>query len=184
MIAAAFSARGRLATGVEARVMGVPEDGSAAAAEDKGAGDRAKGGPGLVEVRGLVKRFGGFVAVNGVSFSIAEGTCFGLLGPNGAGKTTTIEMIEDIISPTEGEIYYRQRPRASRFREEVGIQFQSTELLAFMTVAETLETFRHLYRDALDPEGLLERCRLTEVKDSYTDRMSGGRSSASTWPWP
>jgi len=53
----------------------------------------------LLEVRDLVKHFAGVKAVNGISFSIARGSCFGLLGPNGAGKTTTVEMLEGINKP-------------------------------------------------------------------------------------
>ena len=60
-----------------------------------------------IDVRDLVIRYGDTTAVNGVSFSIPEGTCFGLLGPNGAGKTTTVEMIEGIKQPTSGEILFR-----------------------------------------------------------------------------
>ncbi|MEJ7599055.1 MAG: ATP-binding cassette domain-containing protein [Kofleriaceae bacterium] len=59
--------------------------------------------PALV-VRGLVKRFGNHVAVDGVSFEIPRGIVYGILGPNGAGKTTTLRMINDIIAPDAGEI--------------------------------------------------------------------------------
>ena len=99
----------------------------------------------LLEVKNLIKKYDDIVAVNGVSFSIEQGTCFGLLGPNGAGKTTTIEVIEDIIRPNAGEILYKGQPRAASFREQVGIQFQQTALLSFLTVYETLETFRSLF---------------------------------------
>ena len=84
----------------------------------------------LLEVKNLVKRYGRTEAVRGVSFAIPQGICIGLLGPNGAGKTTTIEVIEDIIAPTEGEILYKGRPRTDTFRAEVGILFQQTALLS------------------------------------------------------
>ena len=55
-----------------------------------------------IEVRDLVKRFGTFTAVNGVSFSVADGEIFGLLGPNGAGKSTLIRMLTTLLPPTSG----------------------------------------------------------------------------------
>ena len=85
----------------------------------------------LIEVEHLVKKYGDVVAIDDVSFSIHQGSCFGLLGPNGAGKTTTIEVIEDVIQPTSGEIFYKGKPRGASFRDEVGIQFQDTAFLTF-----------------------------------------------------
>ena len=99
----------------------------------------------VVEVRALVKDFPEVRAGDDVSFAIGRGTCFGLLGPNGAGKTTTIEVVEGILRPTAGEVLYKGAPRTAGFREEVGIQFQNTELPQYLTVKETLLTFRNLY---------------------------------------
>jgi len=58
----------------------------------------------VIEVEGLVKRYGEILAVAGVSFSVEKGEVFGLLGPNGAGKTTTVECIEGLRIPDSGEI--------------------------------------------------------------------------------
>jgi ABC-2 type transport system ATP-binding protein len=88
----------------------------------------------LLEVKNLVKKYKTVDAVNGASFSVEQGVCFGLLGPNGAGKTTTIEIIEDVIPPTSGEIIYKNQPRGASFKNEVGIQFQTTSLLSFLTI--------------------------------------------------
>jgi ABC-2 type transport system ATP-binding protein len=99
----------------------------------------------ILDIRNLRKQYNSVVAVDGVSFSIAEGICFGLLGPNGAGKTTTIEMIEGILAPTSGDIFYRGATRSSNFLQEIGIQFQSTALMDFMTVRETLQLFSQFY---------------------------------------
>ncbi len=129
----------------------------------------------LLEVKNLVKKYDDIVAVNGVSFSIEQGTCFGLLGPNGAGKTTTIEVIEDIIRPNAGEILYKGQPRAASFREQVGIQFQQTALLSFLTVYETLETFRSLFPETYDLQELIGLCHLQEFQHQYNDRISGGQ---------
>ena len=59
--------------------------------------------PLAIEARGLVKRFDGFTAVDGIDISVPEGAIYGILGPNGAGKTTTLRMLLGIIDPDEGE---------------------------------------------------------------------------------
>ena len=129
----------------------------------------------LLEVKNLVKKYGRAEAVRGVSFAIPQGTCFGLLGPNGAGKTTTIEVIEDIIAPTEGDILYKGRPRTDTFRAEVGILFQHTALLSFLTVQETLTTFQSLYTKTADLQELIAICHLQDFLNQYNDRISGGQ---------
>ena len=129
----------------------------------------------ILEVKNLIKHYGRVEAVRDVSFFLEEGKCFGLLGPNGAGKTTTIEVIEDVISPTSGEIFYKQAPRSSSFREEVGIQFQQTALLGYMTIRETLQTFKSLYQNTAEIDYLAELCFLQEFLDQMNDKISGGQ---------
>ena len=129
----------------------------------------------IIEVKNLVKKFGKLVAVNDISFKIEQGICFGLLGPNGAGKTTTIEVIEDVILPTSGEILYKNKPRGADFRDNVGIQFQDTALLNFLTVRETMETFRNLYSRTARIEELVELCQLSEFLGQYNEKISGGQ---------
>lgn len=129
----------------------------------------------LLEIKNLVKKYRDVVAVDGISFAIDQGICFGLLGPNGAGKTTTIEVIEDVVNPTSGEIFYRGQPRGEAFRDEVGIQFQSTALLSMLTVRETLETFQSLYRKTAAIDELVQMCQLAEFQNQYNDKISGGQ---------
>ena len=129
----------------------------------------------ILEVKNLVKNYDPVVAVDGINFAIRQGVCFGLLGPNGAGKTTTIEVIEDVIPPTAGEILYKGKPRSPSFREEVGIQFQSTALLNLLTVRETLQTFQSFFSKTSSIEELVELCRLAEFLDQYNDKISGGQ---------
>lgn len=129
----------------------------------------------LIEVSRIEKRYRQVRAVDGVSLAIGRGSCFGLLGPNGAGKTTLIEIIEDIIAPTAGTVLYKGRPRSSQFRQEVGIMFQQTALLSFLTVAETLETFARLYEQTDDADALIRTCHLDEVKNRANDKISGGQ---------
>jgi len=129
----------------------------------------------ILEVKNLVKKYDKVVAVDGINFALRQGICFGLLGPNGAGKTTTIEVIEDVISPTAGEVFYKGAPRTPSFREEVGIQFQSTALLNLLTVRETLETFQSFFKKTATVDELVELCRLAEFLDQYNDKISGGQ---------
>ena len=128
-----------------------------------------------LEARNLVKRYPGVLAVNDVSFAVAEGSCFGLLGPNGAGKTTTVEIIEGVTAATSGEVLYYGEPAGRRFREEAGIQFQSTALQDHVTVGETLEMFRDLYDRRGDLEGIIEDCFLGDLLDRDNRKLSGGQ---------
>ena len=132
--------------------------------------------PPILEVKNLVKRYKTVEAVNGISFFLPRGICFGLLGPNGAGKTTALEVIEGIILPTAGEVLYNGAPKSSSFREEVGIQFQHTALLNFMTVGETLDTFHKLYQEPESIEHLVEVCMLHDIFDQMNNKISGGQA--------
>jgi len=129
----------------------------------------------IVEVIHLSKVFGENKAVSDASFSVKEGICFGLLGPNGAGKSTTMEIVEDIITPSSGEILYKGLPRSGSFREEIGIQFQHTSLLNFLSVAETLSSFHKLYQQPEDLGLLIERCDLAPILKRRNDQLSGGQ---------
>ncbi len=129
----------------------------------------------ILEVRQLQKHYPGVKAVDGVDFAVRQGICFGLLGPNGAGKTTTIEMMEGIIKPTAGEILYKGEPQGARFRNEAGIQFQSTALQDFLTVRENLKFFGSLYPQGLPLEELVEICRLGDYLDRDASKLSGGQ---------
>ena len=130
----------------------------------------------VLEVRDLVKQYPGVRAVDGVSFSIAEGQCFGLLGPNGAGKTTTVEIMEGVTKPTAGSVLYRGEPLGARFRDEAGIQFQKTALQEFLTVRETLTLFSRLYPRGRDVGRLIETCALEQVADRDNRKLSGGQT--------
>jgi ABC-2 type transport system ATP-binding protein len=131
--------------------------------------------PPALEVRELVKQYPGVRAVDGVSFSIAEGQCFGLLGPNGAGKTTTVEMMEGVTQPTSGQVLYRGEPLGVRFRAEAGIQFQKTALQDFLTVRETLMLFTRLYPRRRDVDELIVTCALEQVAHRDNRKLSGGQ---------
>ena len=113
--------------------------------------------------------------MDGVSFALAEGCCFGLLGPDGAGKTTTVEIIEGVTAATSGEVLYYGEIAGKRFRQEAGIQFQNTALQDFITVRETLQMFRTLYDRQADFNQIVEQCSLGDLLDRDNRKLSGGQ---------
>jgi len=129
----------------------------------------------IIEVRDLVKHFPGVQAVNGVSFAVRQGECFGLLGPNGAGKTTTIEIMEGIQKATSGAIWFMGRPIDREFKQKAGMQFQATALQDFLTVRETLELFFGLYRTTMDMDELITLCSLEDLLKRDNRKLSGGQ---------
>jgi ABC-2 type transport system ATP-binding protein len=140
------------------------------------AGDET--GAAIVAVQNLMKRYGKFTAVNGVSFSIRPGEIFGLLGPNGAGKTTTLEMIEGIRTPDAGSITVlgmdaRTQRRAIQTR--IGVQLQATALFPELRVGETIALFGAIYPHARSADNLLREVNLSEKRNAFPQDLSGGQ---------
>jgi len=131
--------------------------------------------PCVLEARALVKHYPRVRAVDGVSFEVQQGSCFGLLGPNGAGKSTTIEMLEGLLKPTSGQVLFRAAPLGSHYRERVGIQFQSTALQERLTTRENLRFFSSLYPRSRTLAELIALCRLEEFLDRDSSKLSGGQ---------
>ncbi len=129
----------------------------------------------ILEARNLLKTYPGIRAVDGISFSVESGSCYGLLGPNGAGKTTTMEIMEGIIQQDDGEVLYQGRSADEAYRREIGIQFQTTSLQDFQTVHEALVMFAALYDESADTDELIELCHLHEFIDRDTRKLSGGQ---------
>ena len=129
----------------------------------------------ILEVRGLAKRFGRKVAVNGVDFSMKTGQITGLLGPNGAGKTTVFYMIVGFLRPTAGAVYLDHHKLSSLpmyRRARLGIAYLPQEPSVFrkMTVEENVRAIletradldRHSRRETLDR--LLEEFGIADLQ--------------------
>lgn len=129
----------------------------------------------ILKITNLRKQFSDVVAVDGVTFSVPKGKCFGLLGPNGAGKTTTIEMMEGILKPSSGEILFEGKPLDKNYYQGVGIQFQHTAIQDFLTVKETLKLFANFYNQSRPHDELIETCALEEILHKDTRKLSGGQ---------
>src|SRR3954464_5932721 len=129
-------------------------------------------------VRGLRKRYGDVVAVDGLDLEIASGECFGLLGPNGAGKTTTVEICEGLTAPDEGDVAVLGRRWGTdehELRERLGIQLQETQLAEKLTVAETVRLFRSFYARGRTIDEVIRLVQLDEKRDSRVGKLSGGQ---------
>lgn len=129
----------------------------------------------VLEVKALSKKFKTMTAVDSIDFAVPQGVCFGLLGPNGAGKTTTIEMMEGILTPTSGEILFHGKPADKSIYNSLGIQFQHTALVDFLTVRETLNMFKALYVKTADMDELIQLCELEAILDQDHRKLSGGQ---------
>jgi len=132
-----------------------------------------------IRVQGLTKRYGDLLAVDGVSFEVAEGEFFGILGPNGAGKTTTLELVEGIREADDGSVDVlgeRPWPRNPRLLPRIGVQLQASAFFEKLTAREQLEIFGDLYGV---PRGrsveMLEVVGLQDKADVRENRLSGGQ---------
>lgn len=131
----------------------------------------------------LTKQFGGFTAVNGISFSIPKGKIIGLLGPNGAGKSTTIQMLLGITAPTSGTIhYFGQDFQTHRQACLQRINFASSfnTLQGRITVWENLLVFAELYQVQQAKqkiERLAEQFRITELFHKRFWDLSAGQKT-------
>jgi len=135
-----------------------------------------------IEVRGIVKTFGAFTAVKGISFAVEEGEIFGLLGPNGAGKSTLIRMMTTLLPPTAGTAIingFDVVADADGVRRSIGVIPQALTSDLELSVEENLIIFAKLYgvprakRRTLIDE-LLEAVELTQWRDAPVKNLSGG----------
>ncbi len=135
-----------------------------------------------IEVSGIVKKFGDFTAVKGITFSVEQGEIFGLLGPNGAGKSTLIRMLTTLLPPTAGSARvngFDIVTEADSVRRAIGVIPQALTSDLELSVEENLTIFAKLYgvsrtrRKQLIDE-LLAAVELTEWRDAPVKNLSGG----------
>jgi ABC-2 type transport system ATP-binding protein len=132
----------------------------------------------MIEVEDLVKRYGDVHAVNGISFTVAEGEIFGLLGHNGAGKTTTIRMLTGRTLPTSGTARIAGHDVVSQLDQVkplINLVFEEPNLYERLTGRENLRFFAELYDvDAKRVDELLRLVDLTEAADRKLKTYSSG----------
>ncbi len=133
-----------------------------------------------IEVTDLVKTYGSTRAVDGVSFSVAQGECFGILGPNGAGKTTVLEIVEGLRQADAGSVRllgHNPWPRNPKLLPRIGVQLQASAFFEQLTAREQLQTFVDLYRQPRTRvDELLKMVGLTDKAGTRSEKLSGGQA--------
>lgn len=135
-----------------------------------------------ISIKNLTKKFGGFTAVNGISFDIPKGKIFGFLGPNGSGKSTTIRMICGVLLPTSGEgrvLGYDLVRDTEIIKQNIGYMSQKFSLYEDLTVEENLDFYGNIYMMPKEQlrerkNQLIEMANLKGKENSLAGTLSGG----------
>lgn len=132
----------------------------------------------IISVEHLVKNYGNFEAVKGISFEVYENEIFGLLGPNGAGKSTTLEIIETLREKTEGEIIVDgidldKHPQ--EIKKIIGVQLQTSGYYPNLTLIELIHLFAGLYNRNVNAMELLDMVNLRDKAKAKVKELSGGQ---------
>lgn len=132
----------------------------------------------IISVKNLVKNYGSFEAVKGISFDVQEGEIFGLLGPNGAGKSTTLEIIETLRNKTGGEVIvagYSIDKDVNKIKQIIGVQLQTSGFYPGLNLVELINLFSGLYNEPVDPYELLRLVNLEDKAKNKFKELSGGQ---------
>lgn len=132
----------------------------------------------IISVEQLVKNYGNFEAVKGISFEVFENEIFGLLGPNGAGKSTTLEIIETLRDKTDGRITVDgidldKDPQ--EIKKIIGVQLQTSGYYPNLTLVELIDLFAGLYNHNVNTMELLDMVNLRDKAKAKVKELSGGQ---------
>ena len=134
--------------------------------------------PIIISIKDLVKNYGNFNAVKGISFDVYEGEIFGLLGPNGAGKSTTLEIIETLREKTSGKVMvngFDLDKQPDEIKKIIGVQLQSSGYYPNLNLVELIELFNGMYNKKMPPMELLEMVNLKDKSKAKIKELSGGQ---------
>ena len=132
----------------------------------------------IISVEHLIKNYGTFEAVKGISFHVYENEIFGLLGPNGAGKSTTLEIIETLRDKTEGKITvagFDLDKDPQEIKKIIGVQLQTSGYYPHLTLVELVDLFAGLYNQKVNALELLDMVNLRDKAKSKVKELSGGQ---------
>jgi ABC-2 type transport system ATP-binding protein len=131
-----------------------------------------------IVVRGLTKQYDTLAAVDGIDFTVPEGSVFAFLGPNGAGKTTTVEILEGLRSRTSGDVTVLGLDpwaQGTELHRVIGVIPQDFRFFEKITPAEAIRYYAALFDVTVDVPGLLQRVALTDKSNARFDTLSGGQ---------
>src|SRR5215210_7214029 len=132
----------------------------------------------IISVQDLVKNYGSFEAVKGISFEVYEGEIFGLLGPNGAGKSTTLEIIETLREKTSGKVMvdgHDLDKSPNEIKRIVGVQLQTSGFYPGLNLIQLIKLFAGLYNKEVDAVKLLDMVNLRDKAKAKVKELSGGQ---------
>lgn len=132
----------------------------------------------IISVKDLVKNYGDFKAVKGISFDVFEGEIFGLLGPNGAGKSTTLEIMETLKDKTSGKVSvdgFDLDKDPGEIKKRIGVQLQTSGFYPGLNLKELIDLFAGLYNQDVNASELLEKVNLSDKAKSKAKELSGGQ---------
>jgi ABC-2 type transport system ATP-binding protein len=132
----------------------------------------------IISVKDLVKNYGSFHAVKGISFEVMEGEIFGLLGPNGAGKSTTLEIIETLREKTSGKVVvdgFDLDKQPHEIKKIIGVQLQTSGYYPGLNLLQLIDLFSGLYNRDVNPMELLETVNLKDKAKAKVKELSGGQ---------
>ena len=132
----------------------------------------------IISVKNLVKSYGDFQAVKGISFDVKKGEIFGLLGPNGAGKSTTLEIIETLREKTSGAVFVNGinlEESPEEIKKIIGVQLQTAGFYPNLNLTELIHLFIGLYQTKVDPLELLKKVNLEDKAKAKYKELSGGQ---------
>lgn len=132
----------------------------------------------IIRVENLVKNYGNFEAVKGISFDVFEGEIFGLLGPNGAGKSTTLEIIETLRDKTGGRVVVNGHDldkEPNEIKKIIGVQLQTSGFYPNLNLVQLIQLFAGLYNRDVDALQLLDAVNLRDKAKAKVKELSGGQ---------
>lgn len=132
----------------------------------------------IISVKDLVKKYGNFEAVKGISFDVMEGEIFGLLGPNGAGKSTSLEIIETLREKTSGSVTvdgHDLDTSPNDIKQVIGVQLQTSGFYPGLNLVELIDLFAGLYNQKVNARQLLKSVNLEDKAKAKFKDLSGGQ---------
>ncbi|MCI6693659.1 MAG: ABC transporter ATP-binding protein [Bacilli bacterium] len=127
-----------------------------------------------MQVKSLFMKYGNVTALNNISFQFPAHSFVGVIGQNGSGKTTLLECFMGLRKPMSGEIDFSKELAGSKLNEKIGAVLQENNFYDSIKVKELLILFSTFYEDCYEVNDLMDRLRISDLRDRYYHELSGG----------